>query len=303
MSLYEEVVKELRRIQGGISVSSLSSRLRFGDHRSMFKEQGHDFYQLREYDPERDSVERIVWDQAAQAGDELYVREAIEPKDFPVYLLVDLSSSIDFSEDKGIFPKRKLLLECAGSLGLTAAHIQDRVGLIGFTDRIILDEPPRSGNNQVYYLLSRLCDFFENAPKNKSRQTDFWTVLDLIRKRSRGPTLILILSDFIGWEKIADSPFIARRNAHHEFVFLILHDPNEFSIKNRLGYVRIKNMETGDIEVVSVRKLRAMHAEALKAREAFRAKLKKTGVDSIVLTYGNHFEQLAKFFAERREGA
>ncbi|MDP2598901.1 MAG: DUF58 domain-containing protein, partial [Candidatus Liptonbacteria bacterium] len=171
MTLYEETTLAIQKIQGGVPIAGLSSRLHFGEHRSKFKGEGCDLYQIREYDPDIDSIDRVIWHRAAEPGGELCVRESIQTKDVPLILLTDLSSSTDFGAET--LPKRKLLLECVGILGLTAAHDQDLVGLLGFTDTIVLDEVPKGGANYVYHLLSELCGFLENVPEHERSKTDF----------------------------------------------------------------------------------------------------------------------------------
>ncbi|HUZ93155.1 MAG TPA: DUF58 domain-containing protein, partial [Candidatus Paceibacterota bacterium] len=194
MTLYEETIASLAKIKGGIPVKNLSSRERVGEHKSVFRDQGMDFHQLREYDPDRDPVNRIAWNLSAQPGDDLWVREAIETKDTPTVLLADLSSSIDFGMN-GELSKRKLLLECTGILALSAAHVQDRVGLVGFTDKIVIDEPAKTGADHAYYLISRLCAFLEQVPARERRGTDLLAAFAHVRERYAGSILAIVLSD------------------------------------------------------------------------------------------------------------
>jgi len=80
----------------------------------------------------------------------------------------------------------------------------------------------------------------------------------------------------------------------------ILDDPQEFEVKSRLGYIRISDMETGKQTVISARKAGAIRRKIEESRAALQYTLKhKCGVDSVVLTPGNHTEALPKFLISR----
>lgn len=299
MTLREEVMAALMRAEKELPIRNLSSRQCFGEHPSVFYGTGIDFYQFSEYDQERHTLNQIDWHRAAQPGETTkYVREARETKDLRVQILADLSSSGDFGTKPS---KRKLLLECAGMLGLTAVNVQDRVGLVGFTDEVVLEESPRGGSDQVYCLVSRLCDFFERVSARERRGTNFEKAFKYVREQCMGTTLVVVLSDFIGMEHLAESPLLKQRNPRHEFIFLILYDPEEFTAKSRLGSVWMEDMETGKKVLVPMRKLSALRKHIEEQQKQFRKALQKIGIDSAVLIYGEHVSELAKFFAERKE--
>ncbi len=307
MSLYEETVAAIGNFKGGIPVKSLSKRQIFGEHDSPKIGQGVDFYQIRGYDPERgDNVGSIVWSHSAKPGGVPMVRDYVRTKDFPVMLLADLSSSIDFGEKisrkRELLPKRKLLLECAGILGLTASRVQDRVGLIGFTDEAVVQEPAKGGSENIYHLILRLCEFLENVPARERRRTDLFGALETLGREAAGTALVIVLSDFIGLENVDEQLLLRRIDPRKEYIFLILHDPKEFQAQSRFGYVLMENRETGEKISVPARKLPAILREIEAGQSIFRDKLGKIGIDSAVLTYGEHFKQLSRFFIQRKEG-
>ncbi|MEK9180451.1 MAG: DUF58 domain-containing protein [Patescibacteria group bacterium] len=295
--IYDEVVAAMRRIERGFPIKTLSRNRQLGENQSLAQGRGIDFYQYREYDPGTDSVEQIAWGVQAGFGDEVYVREARPTREFPLLILADTSSSLRFGPE--LFPpKLRLLLEVAGTLGLTAAYQRDRVGLLAFADKVLIEERPRGGESNVYYLILQLCKFFEKfADAEKPRKTDLWQAVDYVRRNFPEPCLVAVLSDFVGCEAIADSPLL---RSPHEFIFFILEDEEEFSSLPQSGILHMSDMETGKRTDISLGKLRKLEAHLKEKQDDFRKRLQKNGVDSLVLNYGGHFEALAKFSEERR---
>ena len=205
-----------------------------------------------------------------------------------------MSFGIDYSK------KERLLLEAAGVIGLSAAHAGDRVGLIGFTDRIVMDKPPRMSETLVYYLIREVYNFLSTAPVI-GRETDMYCVLDFVERRFRDSCLIFIFSDFIDWEHIVNSPLLRQVNSRHEVVFVIIDDPEEFDVNIRFGSVRMKDMERDKIFTVPIRNLPKMREGLARRRDEMRRELRLLGIDSVELVYGEHISELEGFFEKRRQ--
>lgn len=298
MSGLTRIFSAMTALSCGIRAKRRSSHLRFGDHPSVFVGEGHDFHQLKDYDPSQDSPHRIAWYHSTEP-DEIKVLEFVEPKEEIVILALDLSSSMVFGVEE---PKKLcLMLEIAGTLGLTASRFQDRVGFVGFTDRIVMKEPPRLGSDYVYYFIGRAYEFLNPKGKFSGRKTNLYVLLDYLEKSLASSSLVFVISDFIGWEKIASTPIIRSLTSRHELIFIIVDDEQEFSTDgiNR-GIVRIKDMEEGRVVDISLRNLGKIRKEILADREEMIRKLNKVGVDSLVLTYGNHISKLESFLEGRR---
>src|SRR5437763_16476993 len=65
-----------------------------GDYRSLFYGYGLDFADLREYQPE-DDIRYIDWNVTARM-DTPYVRQYVEDREITAWILLDLSTSVDF---------------------------------------------------------------------------------------------------------------------------------------------------------------------------------------------------------------
>lgn len=298
----EEVFSSVYRAADTLPIGSLSKSAHFGEHKSQFKGDGHDFDRIVEYDPAVHSISQIDW--RSMTRDKVYVREFNVTKDFDVRVVIDLSTSMTFGTDQQ--HKERMLHEILLSIGLACSHAMDPMGLIGFAEDIIFDEEPRVGENQAHYLTSQLYDFFDGLQsdgrgKLDRKKTDFYNVFDFIQRTHTYKTsFLIVISDFIGIEDFQNIEVLNDITSQHEAAFIFLDDPLEFNIDG-LGYIKQEDMETGRTYSVSRSKSRKLGLEIRKKRKQFRKKIQEAGIDSIVLEYGKHLQRLFRFFIIRHE--
>jgi uncharacterized protein (DUF58 family) len=299
----EEVFSNLYRVANTLPIESPSLRTKFGEHDSPFRGEGYDFDRIVEYDPTVHSLSQIDW--RSLTRDSVLVREYKVSKDFPVTILGDVSASMLFGIEHQ--SKEKMFLEVIGDIGLACFHAQDPMGFMGFAENIIFDEEPKVGEDNIYYLLEQLYEFFDGlASDGKGRllkkKTDFYNAFDcLINKYGDTRHFIVVISDFIGLEKLPSLQILEDAAAHHEIVFIFLDDPQEFGAVKGPGYVRIEDMETGKQNIVSRKRFHKMGANIRQQRRKLRDSLQEIGIDSMVLEYGKHFQRLHRFFDARYE--
>ncbi len=297
---FGEIVSALTHLRGGIPANRLSYRMRLGQHRSVFFGPSYDFYDIQEYDPERDPPNQVVQSFLGSDEEITYSRKCIEQREVKVVFLADVSSSIDTGPD---LAKRRMLLETVGYVGLTGARYQDPVGLVGFADKILLNQPARCGQNNFFHLLRTLYDFVtEEGQKGKKalpRQTDFFGVLDFVKRTLNQPCFIPVVSDFIGFEKALSSSVLRTVASRHELLFIFLDDPAEVLAAKGPGFIRIEDAETGRQLILSRNKMTKLEAELRERRKNLRRELKGMGINSVVLEYGKHFQRLHRLFMRR----
>lgn len=300
----EDVLSSIYRAIDVLPIESPSRSNRFGEHRSTFRGEGHDFDRVVEYDPQIHSISQIDW-RSKDAQGRVYVREFKVTKDFPTILLGDLSSSMLFGVEKQL--KERMLLEVIGDIGLACFHAQDPMGFIGFSEDIIFDEEPKVGEDNIYYVLEQLYDFLDGlASDGKGRllksATNFYNAFDrIIKKYPDNKHFIIVVSDFIGLDEIPDTQILEDIASNHEIVFIFLDDPGEFENLKGRGYIKVENMETGQQLDISRRKFRKISADIRQKRKRFRNSLQAIGIDSMVLEYGKHFQRLHRFLDARYE--
>ena len=145
-----ELLREIRRNE--IQSSRLVTQHLAGSYQSVFRGQGIAFAEVRAYEP-GDEVRAIDWNVTARTGVP-HVKLFTEERELTVMLLVDMSASLDLGSRE--HDKRHLVARLAATFAVSAVQNNDRVGLIGFTDRVEVFVPPRSGRKHVLSVIQRV---------------------------------------------------------------------------------------------------------------------------------------------------
>src|SRR5688500_10735882 len=142
----------LRRLQWTV-LRPLAARLG-GDERSLVRGFGLELSELREYQP-GDDVRHIDWNTTART-DRPFVREAYAERALDVWLVVDVSPSVDWGTVHRL--KRDLAVELAAVVGLLLGRQGNRIGALMFAERPRAVVPPGSGRAHLLRLLTCLRD-------------------------------------------------------------------------------------------------------------------------------------------------
>jgi uncharacterized protein (DUF58 family) len=287
-----EILKQVKRVE--LKTRGLVDALFSGEYRSVFKGQGMEFSEVREYIP-GDEVRTIDWNVTARMN-RPFVKRYIEERELTVVLALDISGSESFGTVSRF--KSDVMTEFAAVIAMAAVRNNDRVGLIFFTDRVEHVVPPRKGKRHVLRIVRDLLAFVP-----KGRATNLRPALEYMQRTLRQHTVIFLVSDFQdeGYEHALK--VLGRR---HDIVAVTLNDPAEQSLPS-VGLARMRDPETGEfLEVdTSDRRVRAAYAEHIAAELAARRRvLRRSGVDEIELTTdGSVIEPLLKFFRTRETRA
>jgi len=299
----EEVYARFRDIKHGIRSRKPSTSIHFGEHKSGFKGAGYDIVGVDQWRPGQ-PLKDVAWNLSMRTYPEKLFRiERMEPKELRTLIICDLSYSTLFQVSQRS-NKALLMLDLLGNIGLTRSNVRDPVGLLGYSDRIELYMKPKMGSSQVFYMAHQIFEklklereFPSRRPANLKVAIDFM----LARLKMRHSVVVLTdLVDLVNDHDAIDFKLLSTVAAKHDMIVLILDDPEEFSVKSRLGYIRISDMETGKQTVISARKAGAIRRRIEESRETLQYKLKYwAGIDSVVLTPENHIEELPKFLISR----
>ncbi len=299
----EELYARFRDIKHGIRAKKPSTSIHFGEHKSGFKGAGYDIVGIDQWRPGQ-PLKDVSWTLSLRTYPEkLYRIERMEPKELRTLIVCDLSYSTLFEVSRES-NKALLMLDLIGNLGLTRANVRDPVGLLGYSDRVELYMRPKLGTSQVFYMAHQIFEklklerqFPEKRPAHLRVAIDFM----LARLKMRHSVILLTdLVDMVNDPDAVDYKRLRTVASKHDMIVLILDDPEEFSVKSRLGYIRISNMETGKQTVISARKAGAIRRRIEETRETLQYRLKHhAGIDSAVLTPKNHLEELPKFLISR----
>ena len=283
-----DVLRQVQRIE--LRTRRLVDSRFAGDYRSVFKGQGMEFAEVREYQP-GDEVRTIDWNVSARMG-RPFVKRFVEERELTVLLVVDLSGSSDFGTITR--SKQDLAIELAGVLALTAVRNNDRVGLLVFSDRVEYALPPRKGRKHALRVVR---DLLQQAPTG--RGTDFRLVADQIMRQVSHRAVILLLSDFVAEQM---EPPLALLTQRHDVIAVTVEDPAERRLPD-IGMARLEDPETGAVLEIdtSAPEVQAAFANAYaKDVVARRALFGRLGIDEIAIdTERGYVEPLLAFFRAR----
>jgi uncharacterized protein (DUF58 family) len=250
-----------------------------GDYRSLFRGNGIDLVDLREYQP-GDDVRSIDWNVTARM-DTPYVREYVEDREITAWFLLDLSPSVDFGTVDTERVKRTVLTDFVATLARLLTRRGNRVGAMFYGSTVERIIPARGGRDQVLRLIDDLLRHprLANAPF-----TDLSPLFDAGQRTIKRRSLVFIVSDFIsapGWERP-----LSLLNRRHEVVAVRLLDPREIELPD-VGALIMEDAETGEQLYVDThdRKFRERFASAAARREAtVNGAFVRAGVEAVSLS-------------------
>jgi uncharacterized protein (DUF58 family) len=291
-SVPPEILRQVKLLE--LRTRGLVNSLFTGEYRSVFKGQGMEFSEVREYQP-GDEVRSIDWNVTARMR-KPYVKRYIEERELTVMLCVDLSGSERFGTRRRF--KSELASELAAVLAMSAIRNNDRVGAVLFTDRIEHMVPPRKGRRHALRLMRDLLAF---EPVGSG--TDIASALDYTGKMLVHKAIIFVVSDFQESDLEHPLKLLAQR---HDVVAVTVEDPSEELLPD-LGLARFMDPETGltiDVDT-SDPAVRANFAEAVTEEHTTRRRLlRRLAIDEIPLrTDGGVVDPLIKFFRARETRA
>jgi len=287
-----EVLRQVKLLE--LQTRGLVNSLFTGEYRSVFKGQGMEFAEVREYQA-GDEVRSIDWNVTARMG-RPFVKRYIEERELTVMLAVDLSGSERFGT-RGRF-KSELASELAAVLAMSAIRNNDRVGAVLFTDRIEHVVPPRKGRRHALRLMRDLLVWEPEGTK-----TDLPAALEFTGKMVAHKSIIFDVSDFQAPDLEHPLKLLAQR---HDVIAVTVDDPSERTLPD-IGLARFIDPETGDtIDIdTSDAEVRRRFGEAVEEEINIRRRLlRRLAIDEIpVHTDGSIVEPLIRFFRARETRA
>ena len=284
----QEVMKQIRRIQ--IRTSHMVNDILAGQYESVFKGQGMEFREVREYVP-GDDVRMIDWNVTARTNVP-HVKLLAEERELTVMLLVDASGSGRFGS-VGRF-KNELAAELCAVLAFSAIKNNDKVGLIIFTDDVELYIPPNKGRRHVLRVIREILYF---TPKGI--RTDIPGALHFMNGVTSRRAVAFLVSDFM-----ADDYEVPLRiaNRRHDMIAVTVTDPREEMLPE-VGWVALRDAETGRESLINTdnNAVRTQYARAAVERVKKRNQIfQRTGVDAIhVRTDRPYVSEIYRFFRMR----
>ncbi len=233
MPAWEDPVELVRLIRSvDIITRARVTGQKTGVHISLFKGQGIEFSEIREYVP-GDDIRAIDWKVTARYGTP-YVKEFTEERDQTYYFVIDLSGSHSFGSQ---VTKYRMMLEVFASLVFAAVRYHDRAGLLIVTDQVERFIPARSGRAHAVHLIHEVINH-----EPKSSRSDVRPAIHHLMNRLRRMASVLIISDFC----MPDfTPELSLLRQHHEVYAVRVTDPRESELPD-VGLIELEDAETGE---------------------------------------------------------
>lgn len=285
-----EILSAVRRIE--IKTKTLIDSIMGGEYRTVFKGNGMEFAEVRQY-MSGDDIRSIDWNVTARIG-EPYIKRNMEERELTVILAIDVSGSGDFGTVNQF--KSEMIAELGALLGFSAIRNNDRVGLLLFSDKIEKFIPPKKGRNHVLHLVRELL-----YHKPESRGTDIEAALAHLNMIQKKKAVCFLISDFRDDNIEKPLSVTAKR---HDLIAVSTDDPRE-SILPNIGMIELVDGETGERILVDSgnRKVREAYKKAGEERKTKLDDLfRRKNIDHLnISTETGYVEPLIKFFQKREK--
>lgn len=285
----KELMKQIGRIR--VYTNRLVNEHLSGEYHSVFKGQGIEFDEVREYTP-GDEVRSIDWNVTARMGHP-FVKRFAEERELSVIFLIDISGSQSFGSKTRSKAETAAELTCL--LALSAIKNQDKVGLILFSDKIDKIIPPRKGRKAAIRLVREVL-----ACEETRRGTNIAEALRFLSKVQKKRSVVFLISDFMDDDYFPELHVASKK---HDIVCCHISDPREREIPSA-GLIEVQDPETGALMLLdtSSQKIRkSFQSTALREHEALKTSFRKFGMDTLWLSTDRpYFDDVRRLFRMRQ---
>jgi uncharacterized protein (DUF58 family) len=222
-----------------LAADILSKDLLQGGFRSIFRGEGMEFDETRQYQQGDDSryIDRNV---SARFGTP-YIKLFREERELTVCVVLDCSASM-FSGGSGGITRYEQAAMTLALVCFSAEKAGQRVGAVFFDRQITKVFAPKKGRARTMAIISAAIDALPAAEEGSgARGSALSAALSGTMKLLKRRSLVVIISDFLctGWEH--DLTVLREK---HDAIAIRIHDPLEASFPNA-GLVTISDPETG----------------------------------------------------------
>lgn len=179
-----------------------------GNNPSIFKGEGYDFVELREYMP-GDDIRHIDWNITAKMQTP-YIKIFKEERELNVVVATMLNGSVYFGSKKF---KQDVIAELVALLSFSTLKNGDLLSSYIFTDKMISNSKP---TKKMSFVTKNVAQVLEFDPLHQ--KADYALMADTLYKRLKRKSLIILIADFF---EIPDLRVLAKK---HEVIAIIVRD-------------------------------------------------------------------------------
>lgn len=281
--------RRVRQIE--LVAAKLVDQLLGGRYRSIFRGQGIEFDEVREY-VAGDDVRAIDWNVTSRMGLP-HTKIFREEREIILFNVVDMSASL--YAGSGDLGKNEYAALVFAILSLSAVKNSDRVGAAFFSDKIEKWIPPSKGRKHILSLIHELLKM-----KPKGRGSDLDLALKGVYRNLKRRGICFIISDFRTdgyWDSLS---LLARK---HDCVAVKIVDPIDF-VFPRTGVLELQDPESGNILFAdgTSPSFRQSYGRFWQEKQAVWEKAcRRRGVETLTLsTSDDPGVEILRFFRHRR---
>jgi uncharacterized protein (DUF58 family) len=179
-----------------------------GNNPSIFKGEGYDFVELREYMP-GDDIRHIDWNITAKMQTP-YIKIFKEERELSVVVATMLNGSVYFGSKKF---KQDLIAELVALLSFSTLKNGDLLSSYIFTDKMVAYSKP---TKKMSFATKNVAQILEFNPLHQ--KADYAVMADTLYKRLKRKSLIILIGDFF------ENPNFKVLAKKHELIVLIVRD-------------------------------------------------------------------------------
>jgi uncharacterized protein (DUF58 family) len=284
----DEILKQVKKLD--ISVKYLVDKLITGNYHSLYKGQGIEFSEIREY-KSGDDLRSIDWNVTARYN-QPYIKEFVEERSLDIYFILDVSGSEDFGN---LVSKKRKALEITTSLIFAALRNNDNIGIFLFTEKIEKLISARRGKRHVFKILRSIISF-----QPKSQITNLRTTLAQVSRILKKRSMLFIVSDF--YDTSDYSKVLKILGIKHDVILVRIFDSREQEIP-QIGLIELEDKETGEQLLIDTSNnlFQRNYGEIVSKNQLeFIKTVEKLNVDCLNISSEEDYElSLKRFFKKR----
>tara|TARA_B100001109_G_scaffold255795_1_gene260923 strand:+ start:6715 stop:7635 length:921 start_codon:yes stop_codon:yes gene_type:complete len=275
-----------------------------GLHKSPFHGFSVEFAEHRLYNS-GESTRHLDWKLYAKT-DKLFVKRYEEETNLRCRIVLDVSSSMYFPEDrkKGELNKLDFSIYAAAALVELLKKQRDAYGLSTFSSSIETHTQAKSNATHmrlVYAELEKLLDQ-QSSGKQTSAVESLHHIAEMIHKRS----LIIIFSDMMDnserEEELLSALQHMKHNKHEVILFHVVDQAKELDFEFENRPYRFVDMESGEEVKLNTNEVKELYVKEMRKREKeLKLKCGQYGIDFVEADIAKGFHQILLPFLSKRK--
>ncbi|MDA0838306.1 MAG: DUF58 domain-containing protein [Planctomycetota bacterium] len=280
-----ERVKQLelfsrRRVEGALA----------GDNKSPFKGVSTDFMQHREYFY-GDNLKYLDWRVYGKTG-RLYIKQYEDVTNTPVYLVVDISTSMDFQGYT--FSKHEFTVRCAGLIAYLVHTQRDDFGLFLFNQKVAEYTRPASSKSHLARTFEKLVSIVPVGG------TAFEDCFLSVQSQANRKGLVVVISDFMEDPHLLARSLGGLRSRGHDVIALHVYDELEKEL-DYIEFTRFRDLETNEITAIDPLLIQRDYREQFELHlHDMKTQCLKQGIDYVTTEVCDDFSAVIGAYLQKR---